>query len=64
MSEVMTNFMDRAKSRDGVLSPWVIAVVVMLAHVYGEILDTSVANVSLPHMAGQPFSDGGRAPGY
>ena len=51
MSEVMTNFMGRAKSEDGVVNPWVIAVVVMLA-TFMEVLDTSVANVSLPHIAG------------
>ncbi len=51
MSDVMTNFMGRAKSEDGVVNPWVIAVVVMLA-TFMEVLDTSVANVSLPHIAG------------
>jgi MFS transporter, DHA2 family, multidrug resistance protein len=33
------------------ISPWIIAVSVMLA-TFMEVLDTSVANVSLPHMAG------------
>src|SRR3984885_552244 len=51
MSDLMTNFMGRAKSEDGVVNPWVIAVVVMLA-TFMEVLDTSVANVSLPHIAG------------
>jgi DHA2 family multidrug resistance protein len=32
-------------------NPWVIAVSVMLA-TFMEVLDTSVANVSLPHIAG------------
>src|SRR3954468_10558206 len=32
-------------------SPWLIAVAVMLA-TFMEVLDTSVANVSLPHIAG------------
>src|SRR5580704_7263471 len=33
------------------ISPWVIAFTVMLA-TFMEVLDTSVANVSLPHIAG------------
>src|SRR3954449_2445951 len=32
-------------------NPWLIAVAVMLA-TFMEVLDTSVANVSLPHIAG------------
>src|ERR1700678_3618400 len=51
MSAAVTNFMGRARSEDGVVNPWVIAVVVMLA-TFMEVLDTSVANVSLPHIAG------------
>src|ERR1019366_7948385 len=34
-----------------VISPWVIAMTVMLA-TFREVLDTSVANVALPHIAG------------
>src|SRR5438552_7041909 len=33
------------------VNPWLIAVAVMLA-TFMEVLDTSVANVSLPHIAG------------
>src|SRR5207344_454356 len=51
MSATVANFMDRAKGNDGVVSPWVIAVVVMLG-TFMEVLDTAVANVSLPHIAG------------
>jgi DHA2 family multidrug resistance protein len=50
MGEGMTNLLGRAR-RDGATNPWVIAVVVMLA-TFMEVLDTSVANVSLPHIAG------------
>jgi len=50
MGEGMTNLLGRAR-RDGVTNPWVIAFVVMLA-TFMEVLDTSVANVSLPHIAG------------
>src|SRR5271169_1668108 len=46
----MTNLLGRAR-RDGVTNPWVIAVVVMTA-TFMEVLDTSVANVALPHIAG------------
>ena len=41
---------DIAKPRSDV-NPWLIAVTVMLA-TFMEVLDTSVANVSLPHIAG------------
>jgi DHA2 family multidrug resistance protein len=50
MGEGITNLLGRAR-RDGVTNPWVIAFVVMLA-TFMEVLDTSVANVSLPHIAG------------
>jgi DHA2 family multidrug resistance protein len=33
------------------VSPWLIAATVMLA-TFMEVLDTSIANVSLPHIAG------------
>ncbi len=36
---------------DGTVNPWVIAVTVTLA-TFMEVLDTSIANVSLPHIAG------------
>src|SRR3974390_2581219 len=46
---------DRIKSKlrmpDGSINPWVIAVTVTLA-TFMEVLDTSIANVALPHIAG------------
>jgi DHA2 family multidrug resistance protein len=46
---------DRIKSKlrmpDGTINPWVIAVTVTLA-TFMEVLDTSIANVALPHIAG------------
>src|SRR6202142_3858946 len=36
---------------DGSINPWVIAVVVTLA-TFMEVLDTSIANVALPHISG------------
>jgi len=36
---------------DGAINPWVIAVTVTLA-TFMEVLDTSIANVALPHIAG------------
>jgi MFS transporter, DHA2 family, multidrug resistance protein len=46
----MNNLLGRAK-QNGEPHPWVIAFTVMFA-VFMEVLDTSVANVSLPHIAG------------
>jgi DHA2 family multidrug resistance protein len=39
------------KTQHRVINPWLIAMVVMLA-TFMEVLDTSVANVALPHIAG------------
>src|SRR2546428_11707527 len=36
---------------DGTINPWVIALTVTLA-TFMEVLDTSIANVALPHIAG------------
>src|SRR5260370_37082573 len=38
-------------SRQAAINPWIIAITVTLATVM-ELLDTSIANVSLPHIAG------------
>ena len=46
----MRNLLARARA-DGKTNPWVIALTVMLA-TFMEVLDSSVANVSLPHIAG------------
>src|ERR1035441_5165430 len=46
----MTNFPQRDRVT-GAFNPWLIAVTVMLA-TFMEVLDTSVANVSLQHIAG------------
>jgi DHA2 family multidrug resistance protein len=46
----MKSLLARAQ-KDGETSPWLITFTVMLA-VFMEVLDTSVANVSLPHIAG------------
>src|ERR1700760_3992406 len=40
-----------APSQERTINPWIIAVTVMLA-TFMEVLDTSVANVALPHIAG------------
>ena len=40
-------------------NPWLIAISVMLA-TFMEVLDTAVANVSLPHIAGSLVRDPGR----
>ena len=46
----MKSFFEKAR-QNGVINPWVIAVTVMLA-TFMEVLDTSVANVALHHIAG------------
>ncbi len=38
-------------TRHRAVNPWLIALVVMIA-TFMEVLDTSVANVALPHIAG------------
>jgi DHA2 family multidrug resistance protein len=47
--------LERIKSKlrmpDGSINPWVIAITVTLA-TFMEVLDTSIANVALPHIAG------------
>jgi DHA2 family multidrug resistance protein len=46
----MRNLLARAR-QNGETHPWIIAFTVMLA-IFMEVLDTSVANVALPHIAG------------
>src|SRR5882757_7148516 len=41
----------RLRMPDGTINPWVIAITVTLA-TFMEVLDTSIANVALPHIAG------------
>ena len=41
----------RLRRPDGTINPWVIALTVTLA-TFMEVLDTSIANVALPHIAG------------
>jgi len=41
----------KTKNEDGSTHPWLIAITVLLA-VFMEVLDTSIANVALPHIAG------------
>jgi MFS transporter, DHA2 family, multidrug resistance protein len=41
----------KLRSPDGSINPWVIAITVTLA-TFMEVLDTSIANVALPHIAG------------
>jgi DHA2 family multidrug resistance protein len=41
----------KLRTADGGINPWVIAVTVTMA-TFMEVLDTSIANVSLPHIAG------------
>ena len=38
-------------SRDPTVNPWIVTIAVMLA-TFMEVLDTTVVNVSIPHIAG------------
>ena len=44
-------FLAKLRMPDGSINPWVIAVTVTLA-TFMEVLDTSIANVALPHISG------------
>ena len=43
--------LSKLRMPDGSINPWVIAVTVTLA-TFMEVLDTSIANVALPHISG------------
>src|SRR2546429_1007622 len=43
--------LSKLRMPDGTINPWVIALTVTLA-TFMEVLDTSIANVALPHIAG------------
>src|SRR6202171_6001665 len=43
--------LSKLRMPDGTINPWVIAVSVTLA-TFMEVLDTSIANVALPHISG------------
>ncbi len=47
----MERFISKLRMPDGSINPWVVAVTVTLA-TFMEVLDTSIANVALPHIAG------------
>src|SRR5216684_6137992 len=51
MGTAMKRLLARIRTENGEINPWVIAVTVTLA-TFMEILDTSIANVALPHIAG------------
>src|SRR2546426_10894666 len=55
MKSLLTRF--KLIAPNGEVNPWVIAVTVTLA-TFMEVLDTSIANVALPHIAGN-LSAGG-----
>ncbi|MGA8867603.1 MAG: DHA2 family efflux MFS transporter permease subunit [Candidatus Sulfotelmatobacter sp.] len=50
MSTAVATF-DQAEPRRPAINPWIIAITVTLA-TFMEVLDTSIANVALPHIAG------------
>src|SRR5260370_21457486 len=46
-----SRILDKLRMPDGTINTWVIAITVTLA-TFMEVLDTSIANVALPHIAG------------
>ena len=48
---MLNRILSKLKTPDGKINPWVIAVTVTLA-TFMEVLDTSIANVALPHIKG------------
>src|SRR6202163_2062241 len=48
---MLEKFVSKLRTPDGSINPWVIAITVTLA-TFMEVLDTSIANVALPHIAG------------
>src|SRR5437764_7138760 len=47
----MKGILSKLRTPEGNINPWVIALTVTLA-TFMEVLDTSIANVALPHIAG------------
>ena len=47
----MRSVLSKIRNEKGEVNPWIIAVTVTLA-TFMEVLDTSIANVALPHIAG------------
>ena len=50
-AHVKDRLLSKLRMPDGSINPWVIAVTVTLA-TFMEVLDTSIANVALPHISG------------
>src|SRR5216684_3226660 len=51
MGTAMKRLLARIRTENGTINPWVIAITVTLA-TFMEVLDTSIANVALPHISG------------
>src|SRR3989442_5683296 len=51
MSMSIRSVLSKIRNEKGEVDPWIIAFTVTLA-TFMEVLDTSIANVALPHMAG------------
>ena len=48
---MLERILSKLRMPDGTINPWVVAITVTLA-TFMEVLDTSIANVALPHIAG------------
>src|SRR2546428_4915695 len=47
----MRSLLSKIRNEKGEVNPWIIAVTVTIA-TFMEVMDTSIANVALPHIAG------------
>ena len=63
MSEAVATFPGELAPARPAINPWIIAIAVTLA-TFMEVLDTSIANVALPHIAGGSPRAWMRAPGF
>src|SRR5258706_3371679 len=48
---MLNRILSKLRTPEGNINPWVIAITVTLA-TFMEVLDTSIANVALPHISG------------
>ena len=48
---MLERILSKLRMPDGTINPWVVAITVTLA-TFMEVLDSSIANVALPHIAG------------
>src|SRR5260221_14129914 len=57
---MLNRILAKLRTPDGNINPWVIAITVTLA-TFMEVLDTSIANVALPHISGNLSAGAGES---